>query len=93
MLTGLDEYYKNWKIRETQTLSFISEDSINENEIERITKTRQIAFEQINAFLILNCQKNRFFCFGHCVGGSNNQKVRRPGLAAPIPVNTGQRGR
>jgi hypothetical protein len=29
----------------------------------------------------------------HCVGGSNNQKVRRPGLAAPIPVNTGQRGR
>ena len=50
MLTGLDEYYKNWKIRETQNIIFHFENPINENEIERITKTRQIAFEQINAF-------------------------------------------
>ena len=38
MLTGLDEYYKNWKIRETQNIIFHFENSINENEIERINK-------------------------------------------------------
>lgn len=50
MLTGLDEFYKNWKIKETKDIIFHYESSINKDDIERITKTRQIAFEEINTF-------------------------------------------
>jgi tetratricopeptide (TPR) repeat protein len=50
MLTGLDAFYKSWKIKETKDIIFHYENSINDNDIERITKTRQIAFEEINTF-------------------------------------------
>ena len=50
MLTGLDEFYKNWKTKETKDIIFHYENTINEADIERITKTRQIAFEKINTF-------------------------------------------
>ena len=50
MLTGLDEFYENWKTKETKNLIFHYENTINEDDIEELTKTRQIAFEKINAF-------------------------------------------
>ncbi len=50
MLTGLDAFYKNWKIKETKDIIFHYENTINEADIERITKTRQIAFDEINRF-------------------------------------------
>jgi tetratricopeptide (TPR) repeat protein len=57
MLAGLDDFYKNWKIRESKNIIFHFEDKINEQEIERIVKTRQNAFEEINSFFNSNLPK------------------------------------
>lgn len=57
MLTGLDEFYINWKIRESKNIIFHFEDKISEQEIERIVKTRQNAFEEINSFFNSNLPK------------------------------------
>lgn len=57
MLTGLDEFYNNWKIRESKNIIFHFEDKISEQEIERIVKTRQNAFEAINSFFNSNLPK------------------------------------
>jgi tetratricopeptide (TPR) repeat protein len=57
MLTGLDEFFKNWKIRESKNIIFHFEDKISEQEIERIVKTRQNAFEEINSFFNSNLPK------------------------------------
>ncbi len=50
MLIGLDEYYDNWKIKETENLIFHFDNTISEHEIERIVETRQKAFNEINKF-------------------------------------------
>lgn len=57
MLSGLDEFYKKWKTKETKNIIFHYENTINEDDIERITKTRQIAFEEINTFFNSNLPK------------------------------------
>lgn len=57
MLTGLDEFYKTWKIKETKNLIFHFENSISEQEIERIVETRQKAFDEINIFFNSNLPK------------------------------------
>jgi len=50
MLTGLDAFYANWKIRESKNIIFHFEDKISDEQIERIVETRQRAFEAINSF-------------------------------------------
>lgn len=57
MLSGLDEFYKNWKINETKNIIFHFENTISDEDIDRITKTRQIAFEEINYFFCSNLPK------------------------------------
>lgn len=57
MLTGLDELYKNWKIKETKDLIFHFDNTINEQDIERIAETRQMAFDEINCFFRSNLPK------------------------------------
>ena len=57
MLSGLDELYKNWKTKETKNIIFHYENTINDDDIERITKTRQIAFDEINTFFNSNLPK------------------------------------
>lgn len=50
MISGLDEFYKNWKTVESRNITFHFEKNITEQEISRIVKTRQQAFDQINLF-------------------------------------------
>ena len=50
MISGLDEFYKDWRIVESKNLIFHFENNINENDIGRILKTRQQAYEEINLF-------------------------------------------
>lgn len=50
MLTGLDAFYKNWTVKESANIIFHFENGIDEKEMQRIVKTRQKAFEEINSF-------------------------------------------
>ena len=50
MVSGLDEYYNNWIVIETENLIFHFEEKIDKNEVERISKTRQKAYEEIIPF-------------------------------------------
>jgi len=50
MLSGLDDFYKDWKIRESKNIIFHFEGNISIQEIERIVKTRQEAFDEVNSF-------------------------------------------
>jgi len=57
MISGLDGFYKNWKIKESKNIVFHFENGINENDMERIVITRQKAFEEINSFFKANLPK------------------------------------
>lgn len=57
MLTGLDEFYKNWKVKESTNIIFHFENGINEKDMERIVVTRQKAFDEINSFFKSNLPK------------------------------------
>lgn len=57
MLTGLDEFYKNWKVKESTNIIFHFENGINEKDMERIVVTRQKAFDEINSFFKTNLPK------------------------------------
>lgn len=65
-ILGFDEFYNNWKIRESENIIFHFENTVSDEEIERIVVTRQKAFDQINSFFYSNMLKKiDFFVWKH----------------------------
>ncbi|WP_276729735.1 tetratricopeptide repeat protein [Chryseobacterium carnipullorum] len=64
-LLGLDKFYNDWVIVETENMIFHFESSVNKETIDRIVKTRQRAFVKINEFFQVDLPKKvDFFVWG-----------------------------
>lgn len=50
LVLGFDEIYNNWKTRDSQNIFFHFENTISDEEIEKIVLTRQKAFDEINTY-------------------------------------------
>lgn len=84
MVTGLDEFYNNWKIRESRNIIFHFENKISEQEMERIVKTRQNAFEAINSFFNSNLPKKIDFFVWDSKESSNPVLNMNLGFSNPV---------
>ena len=84
LLSGLDEFYKNWTVRESKNLIFHFENGINQKEIERIVTTRQMAFEEINSFFNSNMPKKIDFFVWNLNESFNPVLNKNLGFSIPI---------
>jgi len=84
MITGLDEFYKNWKVKESKNIIFHFEKGINEKDIERIVITRQKAFEEINSFFKSNLPKKIDFFVWNLTESFNPILNTNLGFSNPI---------
>jgi len=84
MLTGLDEFYNEWKIKETKNIVFHFQNGVNDEEIIRIMLTRQKAFDEINSFFKSQLPKKIDFFVWNMTNSFNPVLNRNLGFSTPV---------